>query len=193
VASAFLSLAPDPIEAPLGQRQGMPPNHEHKLNDEICRMTASREMNAKVPRDSYAQHAAEPDRPNELRRMILGERAVYDNEWGPARPGGHRNAGRHPVRTSRGPIADRRPHVVINDEDRVFMLWRHRIATNEWGRELPGGILDPGEDPADCAVREVVEETGLATGSGRASDLVPTDARHGRYPHVVCLVRSASR
>jgi hypothetical protein len=50
VASAFLSLAPDPIEAPLGQRQGMPPNHEHKLpwqeelNDEICRMTASREI-----------------------------------------------------------------------------------------------------------------------------------------------------
>ena len=33
--------------------------------------------------------------------------------------------------------------VVINDEDQVLMLRRHRFATSEceWGWELPGGIL----------------------------------------------------
>jgi 8-oxo-dGTP pyrophosphatase MutT (NUDIX family) len=50
--------------------------------------------------------------------------------------------------------------VVIKNEDRVLMLWRHRCATNEWAWGLAEGILDTGEDPADCAVREVVEETG---------------------------------
>jgi 8-oxo-dGTP pyrophosphatase MutT (NUDIX family) len=48
----------------------------------------------------------------------------------------------------------------VDDHDRVLMLWRHRLATDEWGRELPGGIADAGEDPADTAVRQAVEETG---------------------------------
>ncbi|WP_433293739.1 NUDIX hydrolase [Actinoplanes sp. CA-030573] len=50
--------------------------------------------------------------------------------------------------------------IVLDDEERVLMMWRHRFILRRWVWELPGGYLDPDEDPADCAAREVEEETG---------------------------------
>ncbi|BBH65309.1 NUDIX hydrolase [Actinoplanes sp. OR16] len=50
--------------------------------------------------------------------------------------------------------------VVVDDEQRVLMMWRHRFVINRWVWELPGGYLDPDEDPMVCAAREVEEETG---------------------------------
>ncbi|MBO4206303.1 NUDIX hydrolase [Micromonospora echinofusca] len=50
--------------------------------------------------------------------------------------------------------------VVLDDADRVLMMWRHRFVIDRWVWELPGGYLDPDEDPATCAAREVEEETG---------------------------------
>ncbi len=40
------------------------------------------------------------------------------------------------------------------------MMWRHRFIVDRWLWELPGGDLDPDEEPAACAAREVEEETG---------------------------------
>ncbi len=50
--------------------------------------------------------------------------------------------------------------VVLDDADCVLMMWRHRFILDRWVWELPGGYLDPDEDPAACAAREVEEETG---------------------------------
>src|SRR5262245_44433219 len=50
--------------------------------------------------------------------------------------------------------------VVLDEELRVLMMRRHRFIIDRWGWELPGGYLDPDEDPAVCAAREVEEETG---------------------------------
>lgn len=50
--------------------------------------------------------------------------------------------------------------VVLDDRDRVLMAWRHRFIIDRWVWELPGGYVDPDEDPAVCAIREVEEETG---------------------------------
>jgi 8-oxo-dGTP pyrophosphatase MutT (NUDIX family) len=47
---------------------------------------------------------------------------------------------------------------VVLDADRRVLLGR-RADTGNWG--LPGGIIDPGEEPADAAVREIYEETGV--------------------------------
>jgi 8-oxo-dGTP pyrophosphatase MutT (NUDIX family) len=50
--------------------------------------------------------------------------------------------------------------VVLDDDDRVLMMWRHRFIIDRWVWELPGGYVDEAEDPAATAAREVEEETG---------------------------------
>jgi 8-oxo-dGTP pyrophosphatase MutT (NUDIX family) len=47
--------------------------------------------------------------------------------------------------------------VVLDDEGRVLL--NRRTDTRKWS--LIGGIPEPGEQPAACAVREVQEETGV--------------------------------
>src|SRR5437870_530549 len=48
--------------------------------------------------------------------------------------------------------------VVTNEAGHV--LFQRRADNGEW--DLPGGILDPGEEPGPATVREVLEETGVA-------------------------------
>jgi ADP-ribose pyrophosphatase YjhB (NUDIX family) len=47
---------------------------------------------------------------------------------------------------------------VFDDEDRLLLV-HHADGDHHWG--LPGGAVEPDETPADAAVREVAEETGL--------------------------------
>jgi 8-oxo-dGTP pyrophosphatase MutT (NUDIX family) len=47
---------------------------------------------------------------------------------------------------------------VVLDDDGQVLLGR-RADTGIWA--LPGGIIEPGEEPADAAVREIFEETGV--------------------------------
>jgi ADP-ribose pyrophosphatase len=44
----------------------------------------------------------------------------------------------------------------------VILVEQFRPAMERRTLELPGGLLDPGEDPARCAARELAEETGFA-------------------------------
>jgi 8-oxo-dGTP pyrophosphatase MutT (NUDIX family) len=50
-------------------------------------------------------------------------------------------------------------YAVITD-DQGRMLLPHWSENAHTGWTMPGGGIDPGEDPADAAVREVFEETG---------------------------------
>jgi 8-oxo-dGTP pyrophosphatase MutT (NUDIX family) len=47
--------------------------------------------------------------------------------------------------------------LVYNEKDELLMIFRR----GKW--DLPKGKLDDGESIEDCAVREVIEETGLTT------------------------------
>jgi ADP-ribose diphosphatase len=51
----------------------------------------------------------------------------------------------------------------VDDQERVVLLRQYRYAAGGYIWELPAGILDsPGETPAACAARELVEEAGVA-------------------------------
>ena len=56
----------------------------------------------------------------------------------------------------------------VDPAGRVLVLRTYRHPVGRWGHELPGGGVDPGEDPAAAAAREAAEETGLRPlGPGR--------------------------
>ena len=54
--------------------------------------------------------------------------------------------------------------VAVVREGSALMMWRHRFVIDRWVWELPGGYVDPAEDPAVTAAREVEVETGWRPG-----------------------------
>ncbi|MGH1550071.1 NUDIX hydrolase [Leifsonia poae] len=61
---------------------------------------------------------------------------------------------------------------VITDGDRILLAHWNESGRSGW--TLPGGGIDPGEDPADAVVREIAEETGYAAEAG---DLLGIDSK----------------
>jgi len=49
----------------------------------------------------------------------------------------------------------------VDEAERVALIRQYRHAAGGFIWELPAGVLDPGEEPARCAARELREETGL--------------------------------
>ena len=48
------------------------------------------------------------------------------------------------------------------DDPQILLIRQYRYAADGFLYELPAGRLDPGEDPASCARRELREETGCS-------------------------------
>ncbi|MEU5974961.1 NUDIX domain-containing protein [Streptomyces sp. NPDC047315] len=97
----------------------------------------------------------------------LSERTVYENRWVRVNmadvelpDGQHLD---HTVIRLR-PVA---VAAVVNADNEVLLLWRHRFITGAWGWELPSGGTGEGEDPAAAAAREFEEETGWRPGPMR--------------------------
>lgn len=42
----------------------------------------------------------------------------------------------------------------------LVLVWQYRFGTDALSLEVPGGIIEPGEEPAVAARRELLEETG---------------------------------
>jgi ADP-ribose pyrophosphatase len=58
--------------------------------------------------------------------------------------------------------------VAFDDGGDVLLVRQYRRAAGRYLLEIPAGTLKPGEDPLDCAGRELIEETNY-----RASSLEP--------------------
>jgi 8-oxo-dGTP pyrophosphatase MutT (NUDIX family) len=104
----------------------------------------------------------------EERRMewtVHGRRAIYESPWlsldlvDVELPDGKRFE-QHVVRMAR-PVA---ATVVVDESDRVLLMWRHRHVTDTWGWEIPAGRVEVGETAEEAAVRETEEETGWRPG-----------------------------
>lgn len=122
------------------------------------------------------------------------ERPVYENEWVTvgladiSLPSGDRFE-HHTVTLPPAAMT-----VVLDDAgEHVLMAWRHRFVPDLRNWELPGGLIDEGEEPVETAAREVVEETGYRPRS--MEHLVTFEPMIGmvRNPHHVYLARGAER
>ncbi len=128
------------------------------------------------------------------RWIVHSERPIYENRWvsvGLADisvPSGERFE-HHTVTLPAAAMT-----VVLDDAgEHVLMSWRHRFVPDVWNWELPGGLLDEGETPAQTAAREVEEETGYRPRS--VEHLVTFEPMVGtvRSAHHVFLARGAER
>lgn len=93
--------------------------------------------------------------------VVHGERSLYESRWvrltlvDVEMPDGTRFE-HHVVRMQRVAVAA----VLDQAAEQLLMLRRHRFVDGTWGWEVPVGIVEPDEDPATTAAREVEEETG---------------------------------
>ncbi|GAA1399206.1 NUDIX hydrolase [Pseudonocardia kongjuensis] len=125
---------------------------------------------------------------------VHGERTIYANAWVTvgladiSQPSGERFE-HHTVTLPAAAMT-----VVLDDDgSNVLLSWRHRFVPDLWNWELPGGLLDDGESPAETAAREVEEETGYRPRT--VEHLVTFEPMAGtvRSAHHVFLARGAER
>ena len=103
------------------------------------------------------------DESNSLREVPVASETIYDGKilhvekWTVTCPNG-REALREIV-VHKGAAAV----VPVLEDGTTLLVRQHRVAVDRMTLEIPAGKMDSAdEDPLDCAVRELREETGLA-------------------------------
>ncbi|HEY4988343.1 MAG TPA: NUDIX hydrolase [Opitutaceae bacterium] len=79
---------------------------------------------------------------------------------------------RHPVRgTEKDFVVIHAPDwvnvVAVTPERRIVLVRQFRFGSDAFSLEVPGGVIEAGEDPVAAAVRELSEETGYGGGKAR--------------------------
>ncbi|GAA1163626.1 NUDIX hydrolase [Streptomyces hebeiensis] len=126
---------------------------------------------------------------------VHGSRTIYTSPWVDlelvdVEPPGHARYEHHLIKLA--PVA---ATVLLDDSERVLLMWRHRFATNTWNWEIPSGIAEQGENLAVAAAREVLEETGYQVYASTLEPLAYTQPIGGMSTaeHHVFLARDAVR
>ena len=81
--------------------------------------------------------------------------------------------------------------LALTPDSEVVLVREFRVGPEEFLLELPGGIVDAGEDAATAAARELVEETGYA-GDTRVVGAVVDCAYSTRIKHA-CVATQCRR
>jgi len=100
---------------------------------------------------------------------------------------------RHPVRgTEKNFVVINSPDWVnvlaVTPDGRLVLVRQFRYGTNAFSLEIPGGVMDPGEDPVTAGLRELREETGY-TGEGARllASVHPNPAIQSNRSHFVLV------
>ena len=104
-------------------------------------------------------------RPEEKRWRVLESRIVLDNPWFGLRESSvvtpqNRELTYHTVDFHQRAIG-----VVARRPGQILLIRQYRFIVDQFVWAIPSGGVEKGEDPAEAAVRELMEETGYGTGS----------------------------
>jgi len=83
--------------------------------------------------------------------------------------------------------------VALTEDQRLLLVRQYRPALERYTLELPSGLVDEGETPAESAARELIEETGYA--AARVEVLGPMFTDTGRLANRMwgCFAPSVRR
>lgn len=81
--------------------------------------------------------------------------------------------------------------IALTPEHQLVLVRQFRYGTDEFSVEIPGGVMDPGEDALTAGMRELQEETGYVGTSARLLGKVhPNPAMQNNSCHLI-LVENA--
>jgi ADP-ribose pyrophosphatase len=90
-------------------------------------------------------------------------------------------------------IADGVHTIAVTPEDQVVLVRQFRAASHRDSLETPGGLLEPGEDPAEAGARELLEETGYAGDPGESLGILRPNPALLTLAITTVVIRNARR
>ena len=83
--------------------------------------------------------------------------------------------------------------VALTEQNDVLIVRQYRPAVEHLTLELPSGLVDPGETPAEAATRELLEETGYEAGELELLGSMEPDVGRPGNRIWTCLARNVRK